>query len=350
MQRRCIVIGASAGGFEVVVDIASQLPADLPVPVFLAMHVPAYQPSYLPSILARAGKLQAIHPVDGQKVEPGFIYIAPPDRHLLIDDGHVAVKRGPKENGFRPSIDALFRSAAYSFGPGAIGVVLSGALHDGTSGLWTIKRLGGIAIVQDPYDARYASMPRSALEYVNADYTVKASEISELLIRLANDPVEREGANRKDADKDLEHRIATEVQVAAGTNVSEENILELGELTSFTCPECHGTLIQIKEGAFSRFRCHTGHGFTDDALLDAVTRYTGEKVWQVTRSLQETVMILQHMGKHIQDAGDVEKAGNFFDKARDLEKQASQMQKLATEQERLSQENLEYEKKDEEKQ
>jgi two-component system chemotaxis response regulator CheB len=169
MSHRCIVIGASAGGFEVVVDIASNLPANLPAPVFVVMHVPAYHRSYLPSILGKAGSLPAMHPGDGQKIESGTIYVAPPDHHLLIDDGHVAVKRGPKENGFRPSIDALFRSAAYSFGARTIGVVLSGALHDGTSGLWTIKRLGGTAIVQDPNEAEYASMPRSALEYVEAD-------------------------------------------------------------------------------------------------------------------------------------------------------------------------------------
>ncbi len=225
-------------------------------------------------------------------------------------------------------------------------MVLSGALHDGTSGLWTIKRLGGTAIVQDPYEAEYASMPRSALEYVDADYKVRSAEISGLLVRLANDSSER----KTPADELLEKRIATEVQVAAGTNVSEKKILELGDLTSFTCPECHGTLIGIKEGKFSRFRCHTGHGFTEDALLEAVTRSTGEKVWQVTRSIQETVMLLQHMGKHIQDAGSSQEAEKFFAKARELEKQASQMQKLAVEQERLSQESLQAVKKGEEKQ
>ena len=315
MSPRCIVIGASAGGFEVLLDIVSQLPADLPAPIFVVMHIPAYHPSYLPAILSKAGPLKAIHPEDGRMVQAGFIYVAPPDHHLLVDDGHIAVKRGPKENGFRPSIDALFRSAAYSYGPAAVGVVLSGALHDGTSGLWTIKRLGGTAIVQDPYDAEYASMPRSALEYVDADYRVPSAEISGLLVRLANETSEKKMA----ANEKLEKRIATEVQIAAGTNMSEKNILEMGELSPFTCPECHGTLIEIKDGKFSRFRCHTGHGFTADALLEEVTRSTGEKIWQVTRSLQETVMLLQHMGRHIQDAGDSSRAEKFFAEARELE-------------------------------
>ncbi len=295
MSQRCIVIGTSAGGFGVVVDIAAQLPADLPVPVFVVMHVPAYQPSYLPSILSNSGELHAIHPNDGQGTKLGFIYVAPPDHHLLIDDSHIAVKRGPKENGFRPSIDALFRSAAYWYGPGAIGVVLSGALHDGTSGLWTIKRLGGIAVVQDPADAEFASMPRSALEYVDVDYRVSAPEISPLLTRLAQEPLEQ--ANGKAIEKDFEERIATEVHIAARTNVFQKNILDLGEISPFTCPECHGVLVRIKDGKLSRYRCHTGHGFNEDVLL-------------------ETVMLLEHMGRHIRDAGDPDRAEKFFAKAR----------------------------------
>src|SRR5215212_4205120 len=214
MPQQCIVIGASAGGFQVVVNTASQLPADLPVPVFVVMHVRADHHSYLPEILAKAGPLSAVHPEDGAKIKAGVIYVAPPDHHLLIDDSHVAVKRGPKENGFRPSIDALFRSAAYSYGPGAIGVVLSGALNDGTSGLWSIKRLGGIAIVQDPYEARYPSMPRSALEYIEADYKVRSIELAPLLARLAWEDSEQEAMLENGMEEDIK-RIAREVQVAA---------------------------------------------------------------------------------------------------------------------------------------
>jgi two-component system, chemotaxis family, protein-glutamate methylesterase/glutaminase len=340
MPQRCIVIGASAGGFHVLVNMVSQLPADLPVPVFVVMHVPAYQPSYLPHILSNTGTLQAVHPADGTKIRAGIIYVAPPDHHLLIDAGSVAVKKGPKENGFRPSIDALFRSAAYSYGPGAIGVVLSGALHDGTSGLWSIKRLGGIAIVQDPYEAEYASMPRSALEYVEADYKVRSTEIAALLARLTQEQPPQQ-TDREDIKKGLEKRIAKEVQIAAGTNISPESILGLGERTAFTCPECHGALIRIKEGNSSRFRCHTGHGFTEDALLEKVMQTTGEMIWQVTRGLQEAEMLLEHMGSHIRDHGDSARAEKFFAKARDLASRAIQFQNVAQGHESLSDENLE---------
>src|SRR5215211_7250344 len=244
MLPRCIVIGASAGGFEVLKQLVSQLPADLAVPVFIVLHIPAYEPSLLPELFDHFGPLSALHPQDGAQIQAGYIYVAPPDHHLLIDDSHVAVKKGPKENGFRPSIDALFRSAAYSYGPGAIGVVLSGALHDGTSGLWTIKRLGGVAIVQDPYEAEYASMPRSALEYVEADYRVRSKEIAALLTRLAREQPIEEMIAGNDTEDNIEQRIAKEVQIAAGTNLSQKSILELGELTPFACPDCHGALVK----------------------------------------------------------------------------------------------------------
>jgi two-component system chemotaxis response regulator CheB len=231
MPQQCIVIGASAGGFGVLKVIAAQLPRDLFVPVFVVMHVSPHHRSHLPQILSKVGPLSAVHPQDGEKIQSGTVYVAPPDHHLLIDNGHVAVKKGPKENGFRPSIDALFRSAAYSHGPGAIGVVLSGALHDGASGLWSIKRLGGVAIVQDPYEAEYASMPRSALEYVKADYQVRSTEIGSLLARLVQEQLVEAASLGTKKEKGDEERIATEVQIAAGANVSKENILELGQLS-----------------------------------------------------------------------------------------------------------------------
>lgn len=339
MSPQCIVIGASAGGLEPLREVVSRLPADFPVPVFVVMHVPAYQPSYLPEILSWTGPLPALHPEDNRSTEPGFIYVAPPDHHLLIDDRFMAVKRGPKENGFRPSIDALFRSAAYSYGPGAIGVVLSGALNDGTSGLWSIKRLGGIAIVQEPNQAAYPSMPRSALEYIEADYKVPSAEIGSLLIQLAqqqHDLVEMVGNS---ANEDA-RRMAIETQVAAGVNLPEKTILALGELSQFTCPECRGSLVRIKEGGWLRFRCHTGHGFSADALLEGLMETVGDLLWQTTRGFQEASMLLEHMGQHIRESGEAAVGERFLAKARELNQQASRFQKIALGQGSLSEEHL----------
>ncbi len=340
MLPRCICIGASAGGYEILRDIVSQLPADLRVPVFVVLHVPAYEPSQLPEILDESGALPAVHPEDGAEIRPGTIYVAPPDHHLLVDSNRVAVKRGPKENGFRPSIDALFRSAAYSYGPGAIGVILSGALHDGTSGLWSIKRLGGIAIVQDPYEARYPSMPRSALEYVEPDYILKSIDIPGLLSRLTREPIQQNTRLEDDKHEDVK-RMAKEVQVAEGVNLPEEEILELGPLTPFTCPECRGVLVQISEGETFRFRCHTGHGFTAEALLAGAMEKNGELIWQTMRSFQESNMLLEHIGNHMQQMGETEQGQVLLDKARELNKRASSFQRVAMGHEILSIENLE---------
>lgn len=340
MIPHCIVIGASAGGYHLVVDIISQLPANLPVPVFVVVHIPASEPSYLAEILSKAGRLPAINPKDGMVIEPGFVYVAPPDHHLLIDDGHIAVKRGPKENGFRPSIDALFRSAAYSYGPGVIGVVLSGALNDGTSGLWSIKRLGGIAIVQDPNDAEYPSMPRSALEYIEADYNVRAAEIAPLLVRLARNQADREPETEKGIDEDV-NRMAKEIQIAAGVSLPEQTVIDLGELSPYTCPECQGVLVNIKEGGTLRFRCHTGHGYSADTLLEHLMQSVGDLIWQAQRGFQEASMLVEHIGRHLQEQGQVARGDIFLAKGHELSRQASQFQHMAIEHESLSGRNIE---------
>lgn len=318
-RQRGIVIGASAGGVEALKDVVAGFPADLAVPVFIVLHVPPFMPSSLPQILSKSGPLHAEHPEDGARIEAGHIYVAPPDHHLLIERDTVAVKRGPKENRFRPSVDALFRSAAYTYGPGAIGVVLSGALDDGTSGLWSIQRMGGTAIVQELSQARFESMPRNVLEYVDADHIIPSTEIGARLGQLM-----REALPELEPPDSvlLSRRLAMEVEIAAQDSAYQKGVLELGKLTAFTCPECHGALVQIDEGRISRFRCHTGHAYTDSALLEGVMASVGEMVWQVIRSLEESVMILNHMGESLNAAGDSAKAETFFVKARELEERS----------------------------
>ncbi|HWE03975.1 MAG TPA: chemotaxis protein CheB [Tepidisphaeraceae bacterium] len=335
-SRRAIVIGASAGGVETLNEVVCRLPADLPAPVFVVLHIPPFVASSLPQILSRSGPLPAIHPEDGAAIEPGIIYVAPPDHHLLIMGDSVTVKKGPKENRFRPSIDALFRSAAYVYGPGAIGVVLSGALDDGTSGLWSIKRLGGTAIVQQPNQARFESMPRSALEHVEVDYNLPSTEIGALLGRLANE----RPPTGVDVESNIKTRMGTESKVAAEGGAFQKGIMDLGALTPFTCPECHGALVRIAEGKMSRFRCHTGHAYTDSALLEAVMESTGGMLWQVIRSLEESAMLLTHMGRHLEEAGDTGRAKLFLEKAKVLEKRSSTFHADVLSHESLSGDNL----------
>jgi two-component system chemotaxis response regulator CheB len=187
-DARITVIGVSMGGIDALRKLVSGLPGDFPAAVCIVQHTSPQSPGLLADILNRATQLDVVRARDRDALERGRIYVAPPDHHLLVDDGCLRVTKGPKENRFRPAIDPLFRSAAQAFGPRAIGVVLTGLLDDGTSGLAAIKKLGGVAIVQDPADARHPSMPRNALNHVNVDYCVKLADIPGLLSELTSRP------------------------------------------------------------------------------------------------------------------------------------------------------------------
>lgn len=179
--RDLVVVGASAGGVEALQSLVSGLAPDLPVAMLVVLHVPPYEQSNLASILARTARLPVEVASDGAPIVKGRIYVAVPDHHLLIEKNRLRVTRGPKENRARPAVDALFRSAAFSFGPRVIGVVLSGSLDDGTAGLWTVKDRGGIALVQSPAEAMFSSMPESALQHVDVDGVLPLQALSEAI-------------------------------------------------------------------------------------------------------------------------------------------------------------------------
>jgi two-component system chemotaxis response regulator CheB len=208
-----IVIGASAGGVEALREITRGLPANLPATLFVVLHVPPQNPSHLPAILSRSGPLPAAHAGDGAEFVPGRIYVAPPDTHLLVESGRTHLSHGPTENRHRPAIDPLFRSAARAYGSRVVGVVLTGSLDDGTAGLYQIRRHGGVAVVQDPDDALFPSMPANALEYVGADYRCQVTEIAPLLERLARTPVRADTVDP--APDQLDDEYSADILLAA---------------------------------------------------------------------------------------------------------------------------------------
>ena len=316
--RDIVVIGTSTGGVAALIELVKVLPADFPAPIFVVMHVPADSPSILPQLLDSVSALQARHPQDGEVVEAGVIYVARPDHHLLLEGNRVLVTRGPKENRFRPSIDALFRSAAYTYGPRVTGVVLTGYLDDGTSGLWSVQRMGGVAVVQAPYDAEQPSMPTNALEFVAADYVVPLAQLGALLVRLTQ---ERAPAKVRlpAAELDL---LKIELTIAKQGGGFELGIIDKGKLTPFTCPDCHGALTQLIEGKMIRYRCHTGHAYTISALLSEVTESVGSVLYQAMRGLEETKMLLQNLGRHFADDLQESVAALFFRKAEEIGQQA----------------------------
>jgi two-component system chemotaxis response regulator CheB len=181
-----IVIGASAGGVEALTELVGLLPPRMSAALFVVLHVPAWRPSELPAILSRSGPLPASHATEGQLIRQGHIYVAPPDHHMLLaSDGTTQLWRGPKENGQRPSINACFRSAAVAYRDRVAGVVLSGMLDDGATGLWWIKQFGGRAIVENPGEARYPDMPLAAIDCAKIDYIVGVAEMGRVLTQLA---------------------------------------------------------------------------------------------------------------------------------------------------------------------
>jgi len=319
MERRdIIVVGASAGGVTALKDFVQNLPKDFKGSVFIVLHIPPYTESRLPMILSKAGPLEAVHPQDEEEIMPGKIYVASNDYHLLIARDKVMVKRGPKENRFRPSIDALFRSAAYIYGSRVVGIIFSGILNDGVSGLWTIKQHGGLAIVQNPDDAEQPQLPQNALEYVEPDYVKPASEIGPLISQLVSEKAPKQ---KQLPEKELK-QLEAEVLIAMKGNAFEMGIINLGEFTPFTCPECHGALVKLAEGDIIRFRCHTGHAYTASSLLAEVSELVESDLWRSLRTLEEMTMLLSNIGEQFEKMNNPEAASLFYAKAKESTKRA----------------------------
>ncbi|GAB3883202.1 chemotaxis protein CheB [Spirosoma agri] len=340
-KRNIIVIGASAGGVYALKELVATLPPDFHASLFIVLHVSSHSPSFLPEILTVSGALPVVHPQDGEVIQTGKIYVAPPDHHMLVEHDQVIVKKGPKENRFRPSIDALFRSAAYSYGPRVIGIVLTGMLNDGTSGMWSVKRLGGIGIIQEPREAIYPSMPDSVLEYVDVDYIVPISKMAFLLEDLIKESV----SEKPDLPAKEDELMVTEINIAAQENAFELGIQDMGEPTRLTCPECNGALVSIKEGKIIRYRCHTGHAFTANALLAETTKSVEDSFWKAIRSLEETVMLLEQSGKQLAEGGNTVAAQQFMEKAREARERAKKTHEFVFQQEQLSEDSIKESKR-----
>jgi two-component system, chemotaxis family, protein-glutamate methylesterase/glutaminase len=280
-MRTVIVIGASAGGIPALTELLHELPGDLPAAVFIVVHISPHAVSRLPAILSRAGPLPAMHPKDADPIVASTIYVAPPDRHLLVRPGLVEISRGPRENRFRPAIDPLFRSAARAYGRNAIGVILSGALFDGVAGLMAIESRGGTTIVQDPDDARIDGMPLSALRMVDADHVLPATEIPGVLTRLVCAGMQSDQVETIVAD---EQRIE---QAIIGDFVDQASDGRDGETTIYSCPDCGGVLWQDGGGDRLRFRCHVGHAYAPEVLLGQKSEELEAALWSSIRLLRE---------------------------------------------------------------
>jgi two-component system, chemotaxis family, protein-glutamate methylesterase/glutaminase len=325
VNKGIVVAGASAGGMQALQNLVANLPKEFPAALFVVWHMSPGVKSALPEVLGRASPLPVLVPADGDPIVTGHIYVAPNDHHMLLEHGYIRIAKGPKENRFRPALDPLFRSAAYVYGTRVIGVVLSGALDDGTAGLWTIKLRGGIAIAQEPSDAGMRSMPLSALNNVDVDHKAPAAEIGELIGRLVREEAGPEPELPEASRRRLEH----EIRIAEEHNALDEQIMSYGELSPFTCPECHGVLTALRDGRIQRYRCHTGHAFSRNALLEATGEQVEARLWDAVRALDETVILLNTMGREFAKAGDTRTAELCFDKAREAYERSQPLRESA---------------------
>lgn len=333
--RNIIVVGASAGGFNALKKLVKDLPPDLGASIFVVWHISPDVTSVMPQVLNRAGEIPAASAIDGEAIEPNRIYVAPPDHHLLIEPGRVRVTKGPKENRFRPAVDPLFRSAAYTYGRRVIGVILTGALDDGTSGLWTIKYFGGTAIAQHPNDAEVASMPENAIREVEVDYIVPVDEMAKLLVNLTKEQVETsEAAMGENKQTELE------ISIAAEDSAFESGIMSYGDLTPYTCPDCHGVLVKLKDGERPRYRCHTGHAFSADSLLATLTENIEDSMWNAIRGVEESIMLLNQVGEHLANNDQINLSALYFKKAHQAERRVEILRETVMNHERLSKDSL----------
>lgn len=287
-----IVMGASAGGVHALSEVIGALPADLPAAVFVVLHVAPHGRSAMPAILSRAGCLPAGHPKDGDRVEHGHVYVAPPDHHIVLQDGVVRLSRAPTENGQRPAVDVLFRSAAQTYRRRVVGVVLTGNLDDGTVGLAVVKRYGGVAVAQDPEQADYPSMPLSAVRGVAVDHVLPLSGIARLLAELASQPLAEEPESLNPEDRDMKGEIERGIDREEG-----------GIPSGLTCPDCGGGLREALVQGLVHFRCRTGHAYAPETLLAKQSDVVEAALWAAVRSLQENAELARRLERRMRQSG-----------------------------------------------
>jgi two-component system chemotaxis response regulator CheB len=306
-----IVVGASAGGVDALSAVMAGLPADLQAAVLVVLHISPRGKSVLPHILSSRGPLPAHHAVDGERLEAGRVYVAPPDQHLVLDPGRVRVTSEPRENGVRPSVDTLFRSAAHAYGPGVIGVVLSGTLDDGTAGLIAIKQHGGVAVVQDPAEALFPSMPANAARFADPDHIVPLDKVPPLLVGIVEEWSQERRA-RAQRDKD-EHDQPTDASARA----------QHGDPSEFTCPECGGTLWEQEEGDLLRFRCRVGHAYSIESLLADQREALEAALWGAVVALEERADLATRLARRVEERGHPHRAGRYRREAGDARRRAA---------------------------
>lgn len=308
-NRDIIVIGGSSGATGPLKGILGGFPVDLPAAVFVILHIPARSTGILATVASAAGRLPVREAEDGMPIERGHVYLGAPDHHMILADGHIRLGRGPRENMVRPAIDPLFRSAAISYGPRVIGLVLSGLLSDGAAGLNAIKRCGGMALVQDPADAIADEMPLRAMEATTVDLSIPAARLGDILSDLA-----REAAG---PSLPIPPEIRIEVDIAAGERIDSQILKRIADPSALTCPGCGGVLSIVRDGRPLRFRCQVGHAYTADIVAKEQEGHVDEALRVALRIIEERAELVHRMAEEGRQTGRRAVAEMYDDRARE---------------------------------
>ncbi|HEY6681510.1 MAG TPA: chemotaxis protein CheB [Propionibacteriaceae bacterium] len=321
-HRDIVVVGASAGGVESLTAFVGALEADLPATILVVLHVPASGASALLRILERAGKLPVEIATSRQELRRGKIMIAPPDRHLVVLDDQLCTSHGPRENGHRPAVDVLFRSAARACGPRVIAVVLSGSLDDGTSGAIAVKERGGIVLAQDPAEAAYLGMPQSVIKHVDVTEVATAGQLGGTVARLCRTPA----IPRADlVGPDL---VMAEVEMAAMLDGASPAAEQPRQPSWFGCPECNGALFKIEDGGLLRFRCRLGHAWSSHGLLLEQAQSLENALWMALRTLEEKATLSAQLAERAADRGNALSCQRFTEQAHEATRSAALVRRL----------------------
>lgn len=294
-NRDIIVIGGSSGATAPLKAILAALPVDLKAAVFIVLHIPARSIGILATVASAAGRLPVHQAADGMAILPGNVYLAVPDHHLILTKGSMKLGRGPRENMARPAVDPLFRSAAAAYGPRVIGVILSGMLNDGASGLEAIKRCGGVALVQDPADAIADEMPRAAMLATTVDLSVASARMGDILSDLVQQP--------PGPGMPVPPDIRLEVDIAAGERIDSQVLRRIADPVALTCPNCSGVLSAIRGSRPLRFRCQVGHGMTSEILAAEQENAVDEALRIALRVIEERAELVSRLSEEGRASG-----------------------------------------------
>jgi two-component system, chemotaxis family, protein-glutamate methylesterase/glutaminase len=301
-KRDIVVVGASAGGIEALGTVLGGLAPDYDGVIFVVLHIPARGGRALTSILARASPIPVSTAIDREPMRGGNVYVCVADQHLLVGNGHVHVRHGPKENGHRPAVDPLFRSAARYYGPRVVGVILSGTLSDGTAGLHMVRSHGGVAVVQDPSDSLHDGMPTRALRDVGAEHVVPAADIGPLLSSLSHEEAELRVTAPSET---MQEEVA---RLEGGTSSAAERP---GCRSQWPCPDCDSVLRGVDDGEPLRFRCLVGHTWSAESLLYQQRDAVEAALWVALRSLEDRVALAEAMAREAETSGKPMSASRF---------------------------------------